>query len=298
MRAVDLFAGWGGFTEGAEQAGVDVVWAANHWQLAVDAHAINHPNVDHACQDLVQADWTKLPSYELLLASPCCQGYSNASQPQRRAYHDAMRATAWAVIDCAEVTQPETILVENVPQFAKWQLFPLWMDALRVLGYEAKCHKLRASHYGVPQRRDRLFICASRVGAHITPVTSAPEPAMGPLIDWDAGQWRPITSTTPAAQGRIAKGRANHGERFLSQHVTGHPGVALHEPMRTITTKDQWIVVDGPNYRPFTTREYARGMSFPDTYTWPASANKKETVKGLGNAVCPTQAAVLIKEVA
>ena len=118
----------------AQQAGVDVVWAANHWQLAVDAHAINHPNVDHACQDLVQADWTKLPSYELLLASPCCQGYSNASQPQRRAYHDAMRATAWAVIDCAEVTQPETILVENVPQFAKWQLFPLWMDALRVLG--------------------------------------------------------------------------------------------------------------------------------------------------------------------
>lgn len=35
MRAVDLFAGWGGFTCAAEQAGVSVVWAANHWPLAV-----------------------------------------------------------------------------------------------------------------------------------------------------------------------------------------------------------------------------------------------------------------------
>lgn len=298
MRAVDLFAGWGGFTLGAEQAGVDVVWAANHWQLAVDAHRLNHPEVEHSCQDLRQADWTSLPSYELLLAAPCCQGYSNASQPNRRAYHDAMRATAWAVIDCAEVTRPETILVENVPQFAKWELFPLWQEALRILGYETQVHKLRASHYGVPQRRDRLFIVGSRVGASITPITAAQEPAIGPVIDWDAGRWRKVTSTTPAAQARIAKGRGNHGERFLSQHVTNHPGVGLHEPMRTITTKDQWIVVDGDKYRPLTVREYARGMSFPDWYRWPTSANKKQTIKGLGNAVCPTQAAALIKEVA
>ncbi|WP_394372821.1 DNA cytosine methyltransferase [Ralstonia mannitolilytica] len=34
--AIDLFAGIGGFTESAEQAGVKVVWAANHWRLAVD----------------------------------------------------------------------------------------------------------------------------------------------------------------------------------------------------------------------------------------------------------------------
>ena len=51
MKAIDLFAGWGGFTLGAEQAGVDVVWAANHWPLAVAAHTLNHPNITHACQD-------------------------------------------------------------------------------------------------------------------------------------------------------------------------------------------------------------------------------------------------------
>ena len=50
-RAVDLFAGWGGFTEGAERVpGVDVLWAANHWPLAVEAHALNHPGTAHSCQ--------------------------------------------------------------------------------------------------------------------------------------------------------------------------------------------------------------------------------------------------------
>jgi len=294
-KAIDLFAGWGGFTLGAEQAGVDVVWAANHWKLAVEAHKLNHPGTHHECQDLRQADWTQLPEYSLLLASPACQGHSQAAQPKPRGYHDALRATAWAVVDCAEVTRPETILVENVPDFLRWQLYPVWKSALEVLGYTVNAEVLRSSHYGVPQRRDRVFITASSVGARLEPRT-APEPAFGPCIDWEEGRWRPVREASSNVRERIAKGRRNHGARFLSQHVSNHPGVGLDEPIRTITTKDQWCVVRGAEYRPLTIREYARGMGFPEHYTWPA-ATKKDTIKGIGNAVCPPQAAALIREV-
>ena len=38
MKAIDLFAGAGGFSEGARAAGVNVVWAANHWPAAVAVH--------------------------------------------------------------------------------------------------------------------------------------------------------------------------------------------------------------------------------------------------------------------
>ena len=34
MKAIDLFAGAGGFTTGAELAGARVIWAANHWRAA------------------------------------------------------------------------------------------------------------------------------------------------------------------------------------------------------------------------------------------------------------------------
>jgi site-specific DNA-cytosine methylase len=36
IRTIDLFAGAGGFSEGAMQAGCEAVWAANHWPVTVD----------------------------------------------------------------------------------------------------------------------------------------------------------------------------------------------------------------------------------------------------------------------
>ena len=47
MKAIDLFAGAGGFTEGADKAGIQVVWAANHWPLAIEYHLADHPCTQH-----------------------------------------------------------------------------------------------------------------------------------------------------------------------------------------------------------------------------------------------------------
>ena len=298
MKAVDLFAGWGGFTEGATQAGISVVWAANHWQIAVDAHAMNHPDALHVCQDLRQADWSLLPEYDLLLASPACQGHSQASQPKRRRYHDALRATAWSVVDCADITAPRAIVVENVVDFRRWRLYPVWRSALEALGYTLAEHVIRASHFGTPQRRDRLFIVATHRAVSLD-LSPAPELPFGPCIEWDApARWRPVAGASERVRERIAKGRRNHGARFLTQHVTGHPGVHLAEPIRTITTKDQWAIVDGERYRPLTVRENARAMGFPDSYRWPESTGRRDQIKGLGNAVCPPVARALVEQVA
>ncbi len=116
MRTIDLFAGAGGFTIGAEQAGCNVLWAANHWPLAVDTHTANHQGTTHICQDLHQADWSTVPAHDLLLASPSCQGHSNA-RGKERPQHDSSRATAWAIVSAAEYHRPQTCLVENVAEF-------------------------------------------------------------------------------------------------------------------------------------------------------------------------------------
>ncbi len=97
MRAIDLFAGIGGFSEGARQANIDVVWAANHWELAVQYHSANHPHTEHVCQDLHQAAWDQCPKHDILLASPACQGHTHA-RGKEKPHHDAQRSTAWAVV--------------------------------------------------------------------------------------------------------------------------------------------------------------------------------------------------------
>src|SRR5690606_22640107 len=66
MKAIDLFAGAGGFSTGAAMAGCEVAWAANHWPEAVRWHAANHPDAEHVCQDLHQARWEDVPAHDLM----------------------------------------------------------------------------------------------------------------------------------------------------------------------------------------------------------------------------------------
>src|SRR4051812_35057087 len=117
--AVDLFAGAGGFSTGARQAGLRVLWAANHERLAVSTHERNHPATQHACQDLQLADWTLLPDHDVLMASPCCQGHSKAKGTTKD-WSEKSRSTAWCVHTCAVANRPKAIVVENVPEFRDW----------------------------------------------------------------------------------------------------------------------------------------------------------------------------------
>jgi len=136
MRVADLFAGAGGFSQGAALAGADVVFAANHWRLAVDLHSKHHPETDHACQDLRQFDFSTMPDIDLLLASPACQGHSNAGRGARGKWgldyrhHDPTRSTALAVIDALEAKRPQWVIVENVLQFRDWELYEWWRQGI------------------------------------------------------------------------------------------------------------------------------------------------------------------------
>ena len=57
MIHVDLFAGFGGMSEGAEQGGSSLAWAGNHWPFAVDVHRLNHPHARHDVADMHAMDW-------------------------------------------------------------------------------------------------------------------------------------------------------------------------------------------------------------------------------------------------
>lgn len=106
--AIDLFAGMGGWSTGARAAGVQVLWAANHWPEAVKWHAANHQDTYHVCQDLHQANWAAVPRTDIGIASPCCQGHAKArGKKNGNPEHDASRSTAWAAPSAAEVLQQD-----------------------------------------------------------------------------------------------------------------------------------------------------------------------------------------------
>lgn len=298
MKAIDLFAGAGGFSTGATMAGCNVVWAANHWPAAVAVHADNHPDTAHACQDLQQADWTRVPAHDLLMASPACQGHSRA-RGQDRPHHDALRSTAWAVVSAAECHRPAVVLVENVPEFAQWALYPAWCAALHALGYALAPMVLDAADHGVAQHRRRLFIVATR-SRHPLELSFKPQPHVGSgqIIDFAAGRWSAIDKPGRAAStlARVTSGRACHGGRFVTAYYGSETGGrCLSRPVGTITTRDRWAVIDGDRMRMLSVPECRRAMGFPAHYRLPERA--KDAMHMLGNAVVPLVARDVINAI-
>lgn len=298
MRAIDLFAGAGGFSTGARMAGVSVVWAANHWQAAVDVHAANHPDTQHACQDLHQADWRDVPAHDLLLASPACQGHSHA-RGKERPHHDSQRSTAWAVVSAAEFHRPQVFIVENVPQFVDWALYPAWAAAMQALGYALSPMVIDAANHGVAQHRERVFIVGTRSRCPIA--LSLPRRDLVPasaIVDFDAGSWSPVRTAkrSPATLRRVFQGRRDLAcGRFLIPYYgsgSGLTGRSIHRPIGTITTVDRWALVRGNRMRMLRADEARAAMGFPDDYLLPRQ--HKAAMHMLGNAVCPPVARDII----
>lgn len=299
LTAIDLFAGLGGWTCGAERAGARVLWAANHWQSAVEIHAANHPGTSHVCQDLHQADWSRVPSHDLLLASPCCQGHAKA-RGKERPQHDASRSTAWAVVSAAEFHRPPVLVVENVPEFAKWKLFPAWRLALEALGYSLSVNLIDSADCGLPQNRVRLFIVGTRSKHPF--VIASPSREHSPattIIDFDAGRWSEVKRPRRAAATleRYFHGRINFGKRFVfSYYGNTRTSRSIDRPLGTITTRDRWAIVDGDRMRMLTVNEARAAMGFPAGYALPK--NNRIAMHMLGNAVCPDAAEYVIRQIA
>lgn len=299
MEAVDLFAGAGGFTEGAEQAGTRVVWAGNHWRLAVDIHADNHPHASHSCQDLHQADWSALPRHDIMLAAPCCQGHSR-SRGRDRPHHDTQRSTAWAVVSCAEYHREQAVVVENVPEFMKWSLYPSWVDAMKRLGYSIATHVIDAADHGVPQNRLRMFLVCTRSKNPIQlDLPKRGHVGIESVIEWDNYKWSPIERPGRSINtlNRIRSGRERFGGRFVAPFYgrgSGQTGRSIERPIGTITTIDRWAIIDGNMMRMLQPSEARIAMGFRSTYRLPE--NRRDAMMMLGNAVSPPVATDLLLE--
>ena len=175
-RIADLFCGAGGTSAGAIEA-IEAIGltpeltAVNHWDVAIETHTKNHPDMRHLCtgvdavnpRDLFQED-----ELDLLWASPECTHHSIARGG--KPCNDQSRSTAWCVIRWAEALRPPVILIENVPEFQTWgpigtngrplasrkgETFRAWLAAIESLGYKTDYRLLCAADYGDPTTRDR-----------------------------------------------------------------------------------------------------------------------------------------------
>ncbi|WP_093530560.1 DNA cytosine methyltransferase [Pseudomonas sp. NFPP24] len=290
--AIDLFSGLGGWSTGARAAGVQVLWAANHWPEAVKWHAANHTGTEHVCQDLHQAQWERVPAHDLLLASPCCQGHPKArGKKSGNPQHDSSRSTAWAVVSALEFHRPEAGLVENVEEFIDWALYPAWVAAVQALGYQVAPHVVDCADLGVPQHRVRLFLVLTRSKAPLMLELHRHRhvPAAS-FLNFDSGRWSPIEKPgrAQATLDRVRNGRERFGDQFIMPYFgngSGLTGRDINRPIGTITTLDRWALVNEDRMRMLSASEALAAISFPADTLRPD--NHRLTMHMAGNAVPP-----------
>ncbi len=190
-------------------------------------------------------------------------------------------------------------MIENVPEFLQWMLFPAWELAMQKLGYSLSTRIVDAADHGVPQHRVRMFIIATKSRAPL--VLDLPKRMHIPssaFLDFDSGSWSPIDKPrrSCATLARVAAGRAAHGDRFPARYYGNGPGTtgrSLHRPIGTVTTKARWALIDGSRMRMLTVPESCAAMGFPKDYQLPPQTH--QAIHMLGNAVCPPVARDVIR---
>lgn len=177
LRCIDLFAGAGGFSLAARQAGLEVVAAIEHNAYACATYRANLVTANRQTtlyeidilkltpKEVLEAHFTEETPCDIVLGGPPCQGFST-HRINDSGVDDPRNALVLRYFEYVEVLRPKVFLMENVPGIL-WPRHEKFLKTFykqgRKAGYKIrKAVILDARDFGVPQRRRRVFILGVR----------------------------------------------------------------------------------------------------------------------------------------
>ena len=158
---IDLFAGIGGIRIPFEKLGGTCVFSSE-W----DKHArqtYTHNFGETPAGDITQINETDIPDHDILLAGFPCQPFSIIGDKQ--GFEDTRGTLFFDIARILKQKQPGAFLLENVKQLLthdKGRTFRIIQAQLSRLGYTTYYSVLNALNFGLPQKRERIFIVGFR----------------------------------------------------------------------------------------------------------------------------------------
>lgn len=332
LNVLSLFTGAGGLDLGLERAGFEIRGCVERdsdcratlqrntdWPLLREGDAeLVEPKVMLQELELGEGD------IDLLAGGPPCQPFSKSGQwvhGKTSKMTDPRAKTLHAYFDILEATLPKVMLLENVKGLvAKLHAGSVEEHALDVLSstlaaintrhgtaYVPSVIHLDAAEYGVPQKRERVFVIATRDGRSFV----RPDPTHGPraasarrlTTAWDAlgdldceewdqslaptGTWADLLASIPEGRNYLHHTPKGDGEplfgwrrkywSFLLKLAKDRPSWTIQAQPGPATGPFHW------RSRRLSVREMARLQSFPDHYDF--EAGYQSARRQIGNAV-------------
>lgn len=205
------------------------------------------------------------------------------------------------LVKALTLKQPKFFIFENVKglmTLQKGDILKRVINEFEDVGYHVKHKLLLASDYGIPQRRERVFIVGVRNDLDID--YQYPEPTHAETTLLGKKLWVPLKSVVKSlaieekkyyfSQKAVdgMKNAKKNMKRGLYQDLEGQClTITSHLAKSSLNSRDPVLLVDPEKeiYRRFTPREAAAIQSFPDSFIFPVSDH--QAYRQIGNAIPP-----------
>ena len=318
MKAISLFSGCGGDTFGMIQAGVDVVAYNELVDIFCQTHDLNMPNclrIGKDIQKTTKDDWKPYKNIDLVIGGIPCQSFSNGGKkdpndPRGKLYLDFMNVL--------KIVQPKYAIIENVKGLTTRKdsngekFFDKIIKEFQDLGYTNIKHKVfQCQKYGVPQKRERLIILATK-GIDISFPEESPKLTLKNIVSFNMKgafqvsdvQFKNIpdeciltdmnNDETETEFHPFAKSPSVNGFSFGKRDSPRHCEIVdIREPTKTIICSYKfqprlYVPLKNKNgcfLRPFTIDELKMIQGFPKDYKM--AGTLEQQITQLGNAIPP-----------
>ncbi|MFT8323712.1 MAG: DNA cytosine methyltransferase, partial [Bacillus sp. (in: firmicutes)] len=167
---IDLFSGCGGFSQGFEKAGYNILLGVDIWKDALVTFEKNHKNakvLEGSLPDITGEEILSLinkdkSDIDVIIGGPPCQGFSISG---KRILDDPRNQLYKSFVQVVDYIKPKVFVIENVPgliRLFKGEAKDRIIESLENIGYNVSYKILTASDYGVPQNRKRVFFVGLR----------------------------------------------------------------------------------------------------------------------------------------
>lgn len=296
LKFIDLFAGIGGFRIALESMGSQCIYS-NEWdRYAQEVYANNFGHISEG--DITKVDEKTIPNHDILCAGFPCQAFSISGK--KLGFEDSRGTLFFDVARIVKEKKPKVVFMENVKNFAthdKGKTLQVVRATMEELGYKFYQKVLNSVDYGVPQKRERIYMVCFRndlnvkdftfpkpfeLNKHVEDYLLQDEKLVNHLyIDRPDTYFNNIEdnkySNKSIRLGVVNKG--GQGERIYS---TKGIAITLSAYGGGVFAKTGGYLINGKT-RKLHPRECARIMGYPDSYQLASSPN--QAYKQLGNSV-------------
>lgn len=268
IKYIDLFAGIGGFRVAISQLlEKESISSRCVFSCDIDLHARKSYQAnfnDEPSGDITKIDADLIPNHDLLLAGFPCQPFSIIGSS--KGFQDARGTLFFDIAKILEVKRPRGFVLENVKRIVSHKggrTFKRILETLKNLGYHVEYKVLNALDYGLPQKRERVFI----VGFHKPILFSWPEKlnnrkTLAEILETDVDA--KYYASKYIQKKRKATHKAKEQPSIWHENKAGNICSYPYSCALRAGASYNYLLVNG--VRRLTPREMLRLQGFPDSY--------------------------------